>query len=163
MLGPVNLSRRIAHGDKGLRDGVMLEEEAAFIAGIGHAKLERLYRHWLARRGARSMPARTDFDALDLKDWLGNLMLIEVLAGATEFRYRLYGSILASYYGEDYTGKTTRVVASDVADRVTREYAQVSTERRPLLVRRKRAVQHSMLSIAKLILPLSADGSVVDM
>ena len=141
----------------------MLEEDAAFAAGIGHAKLEGLYRHWLEKRGARLMPARADFDALDLKDWLGNLMLIEVLSGATEFRYRLYGSVLASYYGEDYTGKTTRVVEPDVASRVTREYAEVSRERRPLLVRRKRAVRHSMLTIAKLILPLSADGSTVDM
>jgi hypothetical protein len=141
----------------------MLEEEAAFAAGISHAKLERLYRHWLDRRGARLMPARADFDALDLKDWLGNLMLIEVLSGATEFRYRLYGSALAAYYGEDLTGKTTHAVPSDVADRVTREYARVAIERCPLVVRRRRAVQHSMLSIAKLILPLSADGTIVDM
>jgi hypothetical protein len=141
----------------------MLEEDAAFAAGIGHAKLEGLYRHWLERRGARLMPARADFDALNLKDWLGNLMLIEVLSGGAEFRYRLYGSVLASYYGEDYTGKTTRVVEPDVASRVTREYAEVSRQRRPLLVRRKRAVRHSMLTIAKLILPLSADGNTVDM
>jgi hypothetical protein len=141
----------------------MLEEEAAFAAGIGHTKLEGLYRHWLDKRGARLMPARADFDALDLKDWLGNLMLIEVSSGATEFRYRLYGSVLASYYGEDYTGKTMHAVPTDVATRVTREYAEVCRERHPLLVRRKRAIQHSKLPIAKLILPLSADGSIVDM
>jgi hypothetical protein len=158
--GIVAADRAAATGSTGC---VLEEEGSAFAAGIGHPKLELLYRHWLEKRGARLMPARADFDALDLRVWLGHLMLIDVLSGATEFRYRLYGSTLASYYGADYTGKTTRGIASDVADRVTSEYAQVSIERRPLLVQRKRAAPHSLLNIVKLILPLSADGIVVDM
>lgn len=59
---------------------------------IHHPLLQRLLQLWDVKRGQRPMPVRADFDVLELKDWLGNLVLVDVLEGATEFRYRLYGS-----------------------------------------------------------------------
>jgi hypothetical protein len=107
------------------------------------------------------MPVRGDFDVLELKDWLGNLMLIEVLPDATEFRYRLYGSVLASYYDRDLTGKLTDVLPPETRDTVRREYAEVCAARRPMTIERKRSVKHSERMVAKLILPLAGpDGGV---
>ena len=138
----------------------MSEEETAFAAGIGHAKLEGLYRHWLERRGGRSMPARADFDALDLKAWLGNLMLIEVTAPG-EFRYRVYGTGLAEYYGRDLTGKTTAALRPEVRALVCQEYAAVCQSAHPLLVTHTRRVREQPMVVEKLILPFSGDGSSV--
>jgi hypothetical protein len=126
-----------------------------------HPLLRRLLDLWNIKRGDRLMPARADFDVFELKDWLGNLMLIEVLAGATEFRYRLYGSVLASYYDRDLTGKLTEVLAPETRDTVRREYAELCAVRRPMMIERKRSVKHSERMVAKLILPLGGpDGNV---
>ncbi len=130
---------------------------------IRHPLLRRLLAMWEAKCGDRMMPTRADFDVLELKDWLGNLMLIEVLDGATEFRYRLYGSVLASYYGRDLTGKLTAAMLPETRDLVRREYAQVCAARRPMMVERRRSVKHSTRLVAKLILPLATDGATVDM
>jgi hypothetical protein len=54
-------------------------------AEIRHPLLRRLLAMWEAKCGDRMMPTRANFDVLELKDWLGNLMLIKVLDGATEF------------------------------------------------------------------------------
>lgn len=126
-----------------------------------HPLLRRLLDLWNAKRGERLMPVRADFDVFELKDWLGNLMLIEVLPGATEFRYRLYGSVLASYYDRDLTGKLTKVLPPETRDIVRREYAELCAIRRPKMIERKRSVKHSERMVAKLILPLGgADGEV---
>jgi hypothetical protein len=126
-----------------------------------HPLLRRLLALWNAKRGGRAMPVRADFDVLELKDWLGNLMIIEVLPGAVEFRYRLYGSVLASYYDRDLTGKLTEVLPPESRDTVRREYAAVCAARQPMTVERKRSVKHSERMVAKLILPLAGpDGAV---
>jgi hypothetical protein len=126
-----------------------------------HPLLRRLLDLWNVKRGNRLMPVRADFDVFELKDWLGNLMLIEVLAGATEFRYRLYGSVLASYYDRDLTGKLTEVLPPETRDTVRREYAELCALRRPMMIERKRSVKHSERMVAKLVLPLGGpDGNV---
>lgn len=130
---------------------------------IHHPLLQRLLELWQLKRGQRLMPARADFDVFELKDWLGNLMLVEVEEGATEFRYRLYGSVLASYYDRDLTGRSTVALPPPTREIVCREYREVCITRRPMTVERKRSVQHSARIVAKLILPLSATDDVTDM
>jgi hypothetical protein len=126
-----------------------------------HPLLRRLLDLWNAKRGERLMPVRADFDVFELKDWVGNLMIIEVLPGAAEFRYRLYGSVLASYYDRDLTGRLTEGLPPETRDTVRREYAEVCAVRRPMMVERKRSVKHSERMVAKLILPLAGpDGNV---
>jgi hypothetical protein len=128
-----------------------------------HPLLRRLLDLWNAKRGDRLLPVRADFDVFELKDWLGNLMLIEVLSGATEFRYRLYGSVLASYYDRDLTGKLTDALPPETRDTVLREYAAVCAARRPMTIERKRSVKHSERTVAKLILPLGGPDGAVQM
>ncbi len=130
---------------------------------IHHPLLRRLLDLWNAKRGDRPMPVRADFDVFELKDWLGNLMLIEVLPEASEFRYRLYGSVLASYYNRDLTGKLTAALAPETRDIVRREYGEVCVLRRPMTVERKRSVKHSERMVAKLILPLAGPDDAVHM
>jgi hypothetical protein len=132
-----------------------------FLLQNHHPLLQRLLGLWNTKRGERLMPVRADFDVFELKEWLGNLMLIEVLPGATEFRYRLYGSVLASYYDRDLTGKLTDALSPETRETVRREYAAVCASRRPMMIERKRSVKHSERMVAKLVLPLAGpDGAV---
>jgi hypothetical protein len=100
---------------------------------------------------------------LDLGPWLGNLMLLDVVGDGREFRYRVYGSILAQYYGHDLTGKTTEDVRPEGRELVRQEYRAVLADRLPLLVLRDREVKHRMMPVAKLVLPLSSGGAALDM
>ena len=142
-------------------DRAMQQASDEFLLQNHHPLLQRLLDLWNIKRGARLMPVRADFDVFELKEWLGNLMLIEVLPGATEFRYRLYGSVLASYYDRDLTGKLTDALSPETRDTVRREYAAVCATRRPTMIERKRSVKHSERMVAKLVLPLAGpDGAV---
>jgi hypothetical protein len=148
---------------RGGYDRAMLLAQSGDSLEIYHPLLQRLLELWHVKRGQRPMPARADFDVLELRDWLGNLMLLDVLEGATEFRYRLYGSVLASYYGRDLTGRSTAALPPETRSIVCREYGEVCASRRPMMVERKRSVRHSARIVAKLILPLSRDDGDADM
>jgi len=130
---------------------------------IQHPLLQRLLDLWNTKCDGRLMPARLDFDVFELRDWLGNLMLIDVLDDASEFRYRLYGSVLAAYYNRDLTGKLTATLPPETRDIVRREYAEACLTRRPMMIERRRSVKQSTRMVAKLILPLASDGLAVDM
>lgn len=128
---------------------------------IAHPSLRKLLEFWVAKRGAGPLPTRRAIDALELWDWLGHLILIEVVPEG-EFRYRVYGTGLAEYYGRDLTGKTTASLRPEVRDLVRREYAEVCQTARPLLVTHTRRVRSRPTAVAKLILPFSGDGRTVD-
>jgi hypothetical protein len=61
-----------------------------------------LYRYWLAKRGGRTMPSRSDIDPADIPALLPYIGIIEKADG--EFRYRLIGSSMAKQLGFDATG-----------------------------------------------------------
>jgi hypothetical protein len=131
------------------------------LAVIVHPRLRNLLAFWNAKRGDRMLPARTAIDALDLWEWLGNLLLIES-APEGEFRYRVYGTGLAEYYGRDLTGKTTAALRPEVRAVVRGEYAAVCRSGQPLLVTHTRHVREQPTRVEKLILPFSGDGCTVD-
>ena len=140
-----------------------LGAETAPLPDAGDVRLRRLGDLWDAGRRDRLVPLYADLAVLDHPEWLGHLSLIEVVAGGLDFRYRVYGSALAAYYGRDLTGKTMRTLPTAVGSLVRREYAQAYAERRPLLVQRRRRVRGVSIMIVKLILPLSTDGDAVDL
>jgi hypothetical protein len=61
-----------------------------------------LYAYWQAKRGARSMPARSDLDPADLIPLLPYLIIAE--KGDDQFRYRLFGTGVVGDLGYDATG-----------------------------------------------------------
>jgi hypothetical protein len=130
---------------------------------IADARLRSLFELWDERRDGMPMPNRASIDVLELKAWLGNLLLIDVVEGGRDFRYRVYGSTLAQYYGRDLTGKTLAEARAETRELVRQEYLTVTTEGRPLLVLRNRQVRHRQARVAKLILPLTCDGLSVGM
>ena len=138
-----------------LRDEIPLDQ-------LRVPKLAELLAWWNARRGSHALPGRADFEVSDLKPWLGNIHLIDVEDGGAEFRYRVYGSNLARYFGHDFTGKTTAIARPEARELVRSEYRTVCSERRPVLVQRARSVLGKDTPVVRLILPLASDGATVD-
>lgn len=52
------------------------------------------------------MPARADLRPGDMREHLPWIVLIDVLPGATDFRYRLIGTLITQYFKVDATGRT---------------------------------------------------------
>jgi hypothetical protein len=69
-----------------------------------------LCRYWLAKRGARSMPARSDIDPADIPALLPHIFLVHKSDG--QFRFRLVGTAVEQQIGRGLTGD---VVGSHVS------------------------------------------------
>ena len=130
-----------------------------------HSSLRDLYNYWNARRGARLMPARGDIDPVDLKALLPMLILIDVVADARRYIYRLVGTGEVEMRGRDPTGKSIlEGYYGESADDTIFYLDRVVQSREPLLYRgtyqpmRTRTQQEDLL-----FLPLSNDGAVVNM
>ena len=74
-------------------------------ADIASPKLRELWRHWLALHRGGNPPTRTDFDPAMVPLLLPYLMLVDVVAGGRDFRYRVVGTHVARIHGADNTGR----------------------------------------------------------
>ena len=65
--------------------------------------LRQLVAHWQQIRGNRRMPARADFDPLEVRFALGYISLIEVHRDPLRFYFRLDGTKQVDLFGIDCT------------------------------------------------------------
>jgi hypothetical protein len=70
---------------------------------------------WESRRGKGAMPERADIKPRDLKDYLSDIHLYEVIEGGRDFRMRLVGTRFSQAAGYDPTGDLLSRVASESA------------------------------------------------
>src|SRR5258707_4581777 len=89
----------MAHGIPGT---VAEENPQAFV----HPTCGFLRAYWEQKRGDRAMPSRADISPVQLKDHLGWVMMLDVLPGARDFRFRLIGTLVTQYFFVDNTGRT---------------------------------------------------------
>lgn len=69
--------------------------------------LQFLAGYWRERAAGGAPPPFGIVDPLALKPALGYIMLLDVLDGGWDYRYRIYGSEIASRFGRDLTGRHT--------------------------------------------------------
>lgn len=65
----------------------------------------RLLDHWRTLIDTAPPPLASKLDPIDLKPVMGNVMLVDVVYGGRNFRYRLYGSSIARFSRGDKTGR----------------------------------------------------------
>lgn len=130
---------------------------------IASPKLKRLYDYWTAKRGGRAMPARADIDPLDFAWILGNVSLIEVGADG-DFRWRLDGSNLATFFGCDMTGRpVSQYPFPNHVESLRASMREAAEARAPIRTLRRFSTDAHRWDYESLFLPLSADGKHVDM
>jgi len=137
-------------------------------ADIRDARLKGLYAYWKGKAGARRMPARKDLDPIEMKEWLGNLMLVEFPTGKfIEYRYRLEGTNIEEFYGYDArrTGRGVETMTAESERKsVLPQWEAVFDQGRPAY--HESDIWSSEGKLArqiKLLLPLSDDGEHVNM
>src|SRR5215471_18076193 len=132
---------------------------------IKHPKLRQLYDYWDGKRAGRTMPSRADIDPLDMVFVIGNLILIDVLAGEKPgFRIRLHGTKLVERVRYELTGKMLDEMPEAEFRELSRaSFTKVVRTREPLHVHRNRILDGRARQYESLILPLSADDTAVEM
>ncbi len=126
-------------------------------------ELAALLSMWQERCETDRLPARASFDPLDMRAFLGRIVMFDVLTDPLRFRFRLVGTDWVKQFGfdptntlvEDFPRVQSRAFIQDILTRSV-------TERVPLMVRRSVIINSEYFRYGMLLLPLAADGQTVD-
>ncbi|MGE5201747.1 MAG: PAS domain-containing protein [Acidobacteriota bacterium] len=125
--------------------------------------LHFLLEHWngLIREGA--LPNARQIDPFALRPALGHLLVIETVDGGRDFRYRLYGSVIARISGFDMTGQlvSKHRASTHVAELAVAVYRAVVQTRRPIFTSRQPAHAERTTVWHRIILPFVDDSDTV--
>lgn len=134
--------------------------------GIGEPRLAELYRYWDRRRQGREMPSRADIEPTDIPRLLPILLLVDVEPDRT-LRYRLIGTEFVTVAGRDVTGRSYAEVfpLGPYRDYIFALYDELIDRRLPIYTEGVSPIAGSSRRryTRRLMLPLSADGTRIDM
>jgi hypothetical protein len=135
-------------------------------AHFAHPSCTFLRSYWERKRGARAMPARSDVSPADLKEHLGWVMILDVLPGARDFRYRLIGTLVTQYFSADATGRTVLEAFAPNGEAVAKAVNSVFRKcARDKVIMRTAGnanwLSAGMEEFEAIYLPLSDDGEAV--
>lgn len=133
---------------------------------IRDPRLKALYVYWTSKAGARRMPARKDLDPIEMKEWFGNLMLLDFPTGKfIEFRYRLEGTRIEEFYDARRTGRGVETMTAESERKsILPQWEAVFDHGRPAYYESDILSSEGKLARQiKLLLPLSEDGERVNM
>ncbi|MEZ5832705.1 MAG: PAS domain-containing protein [Dongiaceae bacterium] len=140
------------------------DQMTTFAATIRSDVLLSLLAHWHRIRGDRSLPARADFDPLDVRFAIGYLSLIEVHRDPLRFYFRLDGTNQVDLFGIDCTHRyLDEAMPADHAAMAAASYAGVVEHGAPRYYLRKIAFHERLIDYEVVILPFSNDGEKVDL
>ena len=122
-----------------------------------------IYQYWLAKRGSKPMPARSDIDPTEIPArLLSSLQLVDVVGDERRYVYRLNGATDVRVRGHDPRGKPVREgFWGPSAEDAVGCYDRVVAERAPVIDPVAFSDGHH-ISEFTLFLPLSDDGSAVN-
>lgn len=121
-----------------------------------------LYKLWSRKRGDRRMPERADLTATELRPWLGNLHLIEVIDAGRDFKYLVYGTEIARHYDVEMTGRLASQWPTTMRNAAYETYTRVIRDRCPYLVSQNEWALERLIANHRIVLPFSRDGEAVD-
>src|ERR1700732_4860267 len=127
-------------------------------------KLVRLYDFWESKLNGRRYPSRDDIDPLELKFILGNIDLVEVAGDPVVFLFRLSGSENDRDEGFNMQGKTLdEYPLPEHREAVRKTYLRALSSGEPNYEELDRMNEGKFVRYARLILPLSNDGTTINM
>jgi hypothetical protein len=127
-----------------------------------------LKTYWDQKRGARPMPSRAEIKPAEMKQHLGNVVLVDVLPDFADFRYRTIGTRVSGYFAPDSTGKKITEIFQPFGETVVKAMLAPyrKTARDQVVVHAWGAadwVGKAFLDFESLYLPLSDDGVTANM
>ncbi len=132
---------------------------------IRDSRLLGLFHYWHGKCQGRVMPARRDIDPIEMRQWLGNLLLVDFPPDPLQYRIRLDGVNLVQFYNSSREGKGVEVMTSEEERRIVLpQYMTVLENKQPAYYESEFVTSEGIVtSQRKLLLPLSEDGQRVNM
>lgn len=131
-----------------------------------HPMVEGFAALWQAKLGTAVAPDRADFAIEELAPWFGHVIIMDMLEGGADFRYRLVGTAITQFLNRDYTGRTVmQSNYSGARDKVLDTFHRPVREGRPVFRRGHViwAVDKSWRTYQSVHCPLTAGGKDVAM
>lgn len=94
-------------------------------------RLQALLDLWLDKKGDDELPSWTAFEAPQLTQWRGSLVLVTPID--TTYAYVAYGDALAHEFNTRMTGRTIDSLPADQRDILKEEYDRVCSEKQPAI------------------------------
>lgn len=118
-----------------------------------------LLRYWEDLRGTRPMPEAGEIDAMEMRPALGYIILMDPVEGGRDFRYRLFGSIVAAVSDFDMTGQLASSLKASayVAEFAIAAYRATLSRGEPMLTEHGPPAAVYTATWHRLVLPLG-DG-----
>jgi hypothetical protein len=127
---------------------------------IPDERLRGLYLYWKKLRGERQFPTRAEIDPGAIPRLLPHVLLAELVG--SRWRYRLVGTEAERYFRIPMTGRyLDEIMEGEYLTYLQALYHQLLTDRAPIYT--ESLYQQGLLHARRLMLPLSRDGSAVDM
>jgi hypothetical protein len=121
--------------------------------------------YWHDVSGDRPMPARDDLSLGEMVDFLPNLILLDVLREPLDFRYRLIGTRIEEFMAEPYTGRCLSEIPHQAPPSAIWSNCEKAVEAAAPIIDDAPYVgpKKDIVTPEALLLPLSVDGSAVEM
>ncbi len=131
---------------------------------IAEPLLRKCHDYWRSKCPPDGPPARRDIDPVEMVEFPPNVILVNTASVVGDFTFRLFGTGVVFGFGEDRTGKRFGDLGTMANfDEAIESYWQCYRGVRPVYLRDRPVASEQISSYSRLILPLSADGTVVDM
>ena len=118
---------------------------------------------WEAKCAGRIMPQRSDIDPDEIRRYLPYITLVDVVADARQYVYRLVGTQEVALRGRDPTGKSVaEAFFGTSVENVLAKYDTVYRTRKPFYEREDFQGGDRYVGEENLFLPLSDDGVTVN-
>jgi hypothetical protein len=132
---------------------------------ITHPHLRDLHAYWQRKKAGRRLPARGDVEPSEIPRLLPWIALVEVTENPQRFFFRLAGTKIETFYGAKVSGRwLDELDFSEHNAAIAAQYAAAAQSGEPSVARfafTKQDGRH--LEYERVLLPLSSDGSKVDM
>lgn len=138
-------------------------EWAPDVEAIGESELQFLLGFWNERASGGLLPPEA-IDPLDMRPALGFIMLLDVVDGGRDFRYSLYGSLIAERTGFDWTGLSLSdmIARSFTGIFYAAVYRAVMQRREPVYTKSWSPKHVAAAGWSRLILPVGPAGGEVE-
>ncbi len=121
-------------------------------------KLQRLIEYWRSLAPEGGIASARAVDPLDIAFILGHVLLLDVLDGGNDFRYRVYGTSVAEYVGVDMTGRRTSEFEGFIPVFFIATYKAAIRRRAPIYMYYTTPLPLDLRAWHRLVMPLAGEG-----
>ncbi|WP_395015544.1 PAS domain-containing protein [Dongia sp.] len=138
-------------------------QSSAALDDVRSPRIRALYDYWKSKCNDVVPPPRSAIEPAEIRPLLPYLLLTELTAAPFRISYRLVGTAVVRWHGEDFTGRDHGAVPSLAESGIEESYRQSVATRAPVFGRTALyAGDQSWIGFDYAVFPLSDNGKTVN-